>query len=200
MNREAEASLQMLLEGNERFRSGQSNHYRYPADFIRELGDGQEPQAAVIACVDGRVVPEILFDQPLGSLFVSKVPGNTASDSAKWMLEIAVQEMRVPLVLVLGHTQCLAVGQVLRGQSGPGGSLRMDIARAVHSAKMKDSQDLYRQCVIENALQTARELRDESYSVREAVNSGRIEIRSALYDVHTGGVELLNVKEGSAAR
>ncbi|MFI5384676.1 MAG: carbonic anhydrase [Fimbriimonadales bacterium] len=200
MNREAETSLKMLIEGNERFRAGQSNHYRYPPDFIRELGEGQEPQAAIVACVDGRVAPEILFDQPMGSLFVSRVPGNTASDSAKWMLEIAVQDMKVPLVIVLGHTQCLAVGQVLRGQSGPGGSLRMDIARAVHTAKMKDPPDIYRQAVIENALQTVRELENESWAVRNALDAGRIDIAAAIYDVHTGRVEVLSAKEASGAR
>ncbi len=200
VNREAEASLKMLLEGNERFRTGQSNHYRYPPDFIRELGDGQEPQAAVIACVDGRVAPEILFDQPMGSLFVSRVPGNTASDSAKWMLEIAVQDMKVPLVLVLGHTQCLAVGQVVRGMSGPGGSLRMDVARAVHTARMKDPADIFRQAVIENALQTVRELQSDSWAVRRALDGGYLDLVAGLYDVHTGRVEVLSGKEAAPAR
>jgi carbonic anhydrase len=200
VNREAEASLKMLLEGNERFRAGQSNHYRYPPDFIRELGDGQEPLAAIITCIDGRVAPEILFDQPMGSLFVSRVPGNTASDSAKWMLEIAVQDMRVPLVIVMGHTECLAVGQIVRGQAGPGGALRMDIARAVHTAKMKDPADLYRQSVIENAIQTVQELKADSWAVRQALDAGKIEIMSALYDVHTGKVEMIDVKGGVVAR
>jgi carbonic anhydrase len=200
VNSEAAASLKMLVEGNERFRSGQSNSYRYPPDLIREIGAGQEPLAAIIACIDGRVAPEIIFDQPLGSLFVSRVPGNTASDSAKWMLEIAVEDMRVPLVVVMGHTECLAVGQVVRGMSGPGGALRMDIARAVHTAKMKDPADLYRQCVIENAIQTAVMLREESWSVRRALESGQIDIVSAIYDVHTGRVEFLNVPKETNAR
>lgn len=190
----------MLMEGNERFRAGQSNHYRYPPDFIRELGDGQQPQAAVIACVDGRVSPEIIFDQPIGTLFVSRVPGNTASDSAKWMLELAVQDMRVPLVMVMGHTQCLAVGQIVRGQSGSGGSLRMDIARAVHSARMKNPADLFRQAVIENAKQTIEELKISSWSVRSALDEGRIELVASIYDVHTGRVELIDVKGGVGAR
>jgi len=190
----------MLLEGNERFRNGQSNHYQYPLDFIRELGEGQEPQAAVIACVDARVAPEILFDQPMGSLFVSRVPGNTAAESAKWMLELAVGDLQIPLVVVLGHTQCLAVGQVMRGMSGPGGALRMDLARAVHSAKMKDPIDLYRQAVIENALQTVNELKGDSYAVRRAMDEGKIEIVAAVYDVFTGLVEVLEGKVASGVR
>lgn len=185
----------MLMEGNARFRTGQSNHYRYPPDFIRELGDGPEPLAAVITCIDGRVAPEILFDQPMGSLFVSRVPGNTASDSAKWMLEIAIGGMHVPLVIVMGHTQCLAVGQIVRGESGAGGPARMEIARAVHSAKMKNPGDIFRQSVVENALLTTNELKNQSFAVRRAVDAGEIAIISAIYDVHTGLVELLDVQE-----
>ncbi|HVT12661.1 MAG TPA: carbonic anhydrase [Fimbriimonadaceae bacterium] len=195
MNGEAQASLRRLLEGNERFRTGRSNHYQYPPTSIRELADGQEPKAAIIACVDGRVAPEILFDQPMGSLFVSRVPGNTASDSAKWMLEIAVQTLKVPLVIVLGHTDCLAVGQVVRGQSGPGGSLRMDVARAVHTARMKDPEDLFRQSVIENALQTALILQSESWAVRQAVDQEQTAILSAIYDVHSGCVEVIGAPQ-----
>ena len=190
----------MLLDGNERFRSGASNHYRYPPDLIKQLGDGQKPVAAVVACVDGRVSPEIIFDQPLANLFVSRVPGNTASDSARWMLELAVQDMHVPLVVILGHTGCLAVGQVIKGQAGPGGSLRMDVARAVHTAKMRDPADIFRESVIENALQTADILRSESVAVRLAMEQGKIEIISALYDVHSGRVEVLEAKPESNAR
>ncbi len=190
MNRDALASLELLLEGNRRFQAGESNHYHYPADLRREIAVGQEPQAAIITCVDGRVAPEIIFDQPLGSLFVSRVPANVASDSAKWMLEIAVQNMQVPLVMVMGHTECLAVGQIVRGESGPGGSLRMNVARAVHSAKMKNPPDIFRQSVIENALQTVDDLKTESWALRNAMDSGKIEIVAALYDVHTGMVEL----------
>jgi carbonic anhydrase len=188
------------MEGNARFRNGQSNHYYYPADVIRVIGEGQEPQAAIIACVDGRVAPEILFDQPLGSLFVSRVPGATAADSARWMLELAVQGLRVPLVVVMGHTECLAVGQIIRNESGPGGGLRMDIARAVHTAKSKNPVDLFRQAVIETTLQSAETLRSESYAVRRALEAGTIDIISALYDVHTGAVELLDVKASAYMR
>jgi carbonic anhydrase len=92
------------------------------------------------------------------------------------------------------------VGQIVRGQAGPGGALRMDIARAVHTAKMKDPADLYRQSVIENAIQTVQELKADSWAVRQALDAGKIEIMSALYDVHTGKVEMIDVKGGVVAR
>lgn len=193
MNEEAAASLANLLEGNERFRTGRGRHFRYTPDDLRELAVGQEPRAAVVACIDARVAPEVLFDQPLGSMFVSRVPGNTASDSAKWMLELAVESMHVPLVLVLGHTECLAVRQVFRGENGPGGALRMDVARAVHAARLKEPEDPFRESVIQNALQTTGLLKNESFAVRRAIDTGALDIVTGLYDVHTGQVEMLDV-------
>jgi carbonic anhydrase len=182
----------MLLEGNARFRSGRSNHYRYPGDLIAEIADGQAPQAAVIACTDGRVTPEIVFDQPLGTLFVSRVPGNVASDSAKWMLEIAVTDLQVPLVIVMGHTMCLAVGQIVQGKSGAGGSLRMTVAQSVQRAKLREPEDLWVESVRENARNTVAELTSESHAVRSAISAGRLDLVSAVYNVHTGLVEVLD--------
>ena len=53
----------------------------------KALKEDMEPEvmdAAIIACADSRVSPDIVFDQPLGSIFASRVPGNVASDSAKY--------------------------------------------------------------------------------------------------------------------
>lgn len=38
------------------------------------LREPQHPKVAVLACSDSRVAPEIVFDQPLGSLFVVVSP------------------------------------------------------------------------------------------------------------------------------
>lgn len=191
MNPSAEDALTVLLEGNERFRSGQSFHHRYLPEDIARLAVGQAPRAAIVACSDGRVSPEIIFDQPLANLFVSRVPGNVASDSAKWMLEIAVTNMRVPLVIVMGHTECLAVRQVLEGEAGAGGTLRDDVARAVKEVRAQPGEDLFREAVKQNARQTTQALLRESSAVQEAVQASRLELVTALYDVHTGQVELV---------
>ena len=183
--------MQSLLDGNERFRNGQSKHYQYHPEFISELAKGPKPRAAIVSCIDARVAPEVLFDQPLGTLFVSRVPGNVASDSAKWMLEIAVTDLKVPLLVVLGHTECLAIKGVIESATGSGGSLRMDVSRAVHTAKMRHPQDLFFEAVKENAKQTSELLRAESFAVRQAVNQGELDVVTGIYDVHSGRVELL---------
>ena len=186
---EARASLDLLLEGNRRFRMGRPIHPSYNPEQLNALSKGQKPIAAVIACMDSRVAPEIIFDQPLGSIFVSRVPGNVAADSVKWMLELSVGELGVPLVLVVGHTGCLAIGQLLDGdKGGPGGPLRYEIRHAVLEAQSRRPADLYREAVIQNARMTAEKLVRDSLTVSNAVREGRVEIVSALYEMETGDV------------
>jgi carbonic anhydrase len=189
---EAQAALDELMNGNARFRQKQPKVTTYSKETLEDLARGQKPIAAVIACMDSRTAPEIVLDQPLGSIFVARVPGNVASDSAKWMLELAVGELHVPLVMVLGHTGCLAIGQLLEGdKGGPGGPLRQEILFAVYEAKSKNPADLHRQAVIENARWTATKLQRDSLAVHRAVVENRAEIVSALYEMETGEVHLV---------
>ena len=70
-----------------------------------------------MGCADSRVSPEILFDQGVGDLFVIRVAGNVVSKAdviVKGSIEYAVAELGVPLILVLGHTQCGAVKAALQ--------------------------------------------------------------------------------------
>ncbi len=177
-----------LLTGNARFRKGASEVHFYSAEEVSRLAsEPSHPRAVVIACSDSRVSPEIIFDQPLGCLFVSRVPGNCATESARWAVELAVGELGVPLVVVMAHTGCLAVGQIIDGRvGGPGGSMRLTISYAVHRARQHGTADLLREAVVENAKMSARELIDNLPPLRKALNAGTAQVVVALYDMPTG--------------
>ena len=193
LNDEARQILDELLEGNRRFREGTPKGHRYDADRISEVAAGAEPRAAVLACIDSRVSPEVIFDQPLGKFFTSRVPGNVCSDSAKWMLEIAVSNLKVPLVLVVGHTDCLAIKQVVEGATtGSGGALRYAVSTAVLRAKSKRPDDLFHQSIIENAIQSTEHLITESWALKRAMEAGQTSIAAGVYDVKTGLFQLLS--------
>lgn len=188
----AEAALESLMEGNQRFRACKPKNYVYTPEHLNELSKSQTPLAAIIACADSRVSPDVVFDQPLGTIFASRVPGNVASDSAKWMLDIAVKEFKVPLVMVMAHTGCLAVGQLLDGdKGGSGGTLRYEVLHAIAEAKAKNPKDLYREALIQNAKQTVARLQRDSYTVSRAIEAGALDIVPALYSMETGEVQLV---------
>ena len=106
----AEDALQRLREGNARFVSGDiepgSQHYLVRRE---QLAAGQEPFAIVVGCSDSRVPVEIVFDQGLGDLFVTRVAGNIVAPSQLGSLEYAVHVLGTRLIVVVGHSGCGAV-------------------------------------------------------------------------------------------
>ncbi len=186
------SSLDALLEGNERFRTGNGHAYTYTQENLRNLATTQNPIAAVLTCSDSRVAPEIVFDQPLGTMFAARTPGNVSADSVKWMIDIAVENLKVPLFMVVGHTGCLAVTQVVEGNiTGPGEPLRAQISLAHSHAKSKNPEDVVLATVKENVFITIDHLMNESYELRRSVEKGTTVVCGAVYDMHTGVVEVL---------
>ncbi|WP_261399339.1 carbonic anhydrase [Streptomyces misionensis] len=59
------------------------------------------------------VPPELLFDQPLGELLCSRTAGQVLDEAVLGAVQYGVQELGVPLVLVLGHERCAAVTATL---------------------------------------------------------------------------------------
>ena len=108
-----QTALELLQNGNS----------RYVADFARrpnsnsrrrlETGGGQWPFAIVLTCADSRVSPELVFDQGIGDLFVSRVAGNVATSEVIGSIQYAVQYIRTELVVVMGHEACGAVAAAI---------------------------------------------------------------------------------------
>jgi len=188
----AEEALQRLKEGNLRFASGQSVLHAYTDQELETIAIVQQPIAAIVACADSRVVPEVLFDQELGSLFVSRVPANVASDGTKWMIDIAIGEFHVPLVVVLGHTGCLAVKQIVDGLSGPGGGLRHRVKSAFQDVRLARREPVYECTIEQNALNTVKDLVMECPPLSHAVKEGKTLVKAGVYDMPSGLVQWLD--------
>ena len=110
------------------------------------------------------------------------------------MLEIALGEFKVPLVMVLGHSGCLAVGQLLEGdKGGAGGMHRFVVSNAVYRAKAKRPADLYRQAIEENVAQTAEQLVRDLYILRAALLEGTTSIVGGVYEMETGEAKLIDI-------
>jgi carbonic anhydrase len=192
MSKESQAALDEMLAGNKRFREGMSTPRCYSPDDLRMLAENQRPRAAIVACSDSRCAPSIVFDQPLGALFTSRIPGNVVSEGVKWMAELAVGTFGVPLLMVLGHTGCLAVQAVLEERTGgPGGTLRYGIYPAVQKAGSLPIERRLTEAVKENARHTAEVLVAESHIVRSAAEAGTLTVVPAVYHMETGEVEAL---------
>lgn len=134
-------AFRRLIEGNNRFVAGQASPPT-PARR-REVATGATPFAAVLACADSQVAPEVLFDQGLGDLYVVRTAGGVADPATVGALELAVERFRLPLIVVLGHERCdailLAVDTLRRGTAQPGqvGAVVEGLRPAVQLARLR---------------------------------------------------------------
>ena len=137
MNGLNEKGLEELLEGNRRFSEGERTCPNASPTRRREVAEGQNPFAVVIACSDSRVPPEILLDRGIGDLFVIRTAGNVIDDAALGSIEYAVEHLGVRLVLVMGHTRCGAVCAALQNSGAEGciGSVTKALLPAIEDAR-----------------------------------------------------------------
>jgi carbonic anhydrase len=143
------------------------------------------------------VPPEVVFDQGIGDLFTVRVAGNVASDdSVIGSIEYAVEELRVPLIMVLGHERCgaveAAIGVVTKSARLPGhiAGLVRPIEPAVRQAQ-KHPGDLVDNSVRANVGLTVTNLASSEPILAEAVHKGTVKILGARYDLETGVVEVI---------
>jgi carbonic anhydrase len=188
-----------LMEGNARFAQGRPlNPRRSPAEF-RAVAKHQNPLAVVVACADSRVSPELLFDMGVGDLFVIRVAGNVvdgAGVTVKGSIEYAIAELNVPLIVVLGHSNCgavkAAVKHIDQKDSLPGaiGGLVELIKPAVGKVQGKPG-DIYDNATRENVKVGVEKLRNLQPILAPRVKAGSVKVVGGVYDLQTGNVELL---------
>lgn len=106
---------QKMVEGNRRFIAGTPAHPHQDTARRAELASGQHPIATFLGCSDSRVAAETLFDVGLGDLFTIRNAGHMVTESAVASIEFAVGMLDVPLLIVLAHDSCGAVGAAVAG-------------------------------------------------------------------------------------
>ena len=160
---------------------------RYIEKYGNELQShvaGQQPYAAVLTCSDSRVSPELIFNAGLGELFVVRDAGNLAMGaSVMGSLEYAVCHLHVPLLLVMGHTNC---GALKAAEKGPGDSSSVGIIVDEIRCCFGGEDPLR-----DNVRRQEEMILERSPAIAEAVRSGVLTIQGAVYHLENGYVEFL---------
>jgi carbonic anhydrase len=183
-----EAALQELLAGNRRFTSGRTSAHRKDLAMLQQTHEKQEPFAAVLSCSDSRVPVEVVFDQTIGQLFVTRVAGNIVTPEIIASLEYAAAVLGTNTILVMGHSRCGAVTAAIQGLAVPGqiAALFPYIEPAVAEA----GPDLDATIRTNTRMQAAR-LRSASPLLTSLVDEGKLQITAGHFDIRTGSVSLL---------
>jgi carbonic anhydrase len=164
------------------------------------LSEGQQPFATIVCCSDSRVGPEQLFGAGLGELFVVRSAGNTLDIAGSGSVEYSVGELGVPLIVVLGHEKCGAVGAavdlVLNDTLFPGsiGDMIQPIVPAVLTAKRAKAEgDLVERAIDENVRRTVERLKRYSEPMlMDPQRNGKLVVVGAVYSLKTGAVRWLD--------
>lgn len=188
----AEEVLEILKNGNKRFISGKLEHPNHCEESRQNLASGQEPIATVLSCADSRVPPVDIFDQGLGDLFVVRVAGNVIGDHTLGSIEYAVKHLHTPVVIVMGHSSCGAVGAVASGAALEGhiATLGPAIQTAIKNVKEVEG-NLVNNASKELARQISVKIAESEPIVAELVQNGAVKIVPAYYDLLSGEVEFL---------
>ncbi len=181
-----------LLGGISHF---QKHVYPKHQDLFEELAQGQRPEALFITCADSRIDPCLLTQTKPGELFICRVIGNIvppypdAIGGVSATIEYAVGVLRVPEVIVCGHTDC----GVMRGALNPEALEAYPNVRAwlryaeVKQREAEPSPEFLVALAERNVVAQLKNLRSHP-TVAERLNGGDLRLHGWVYHIGPGVV------------
>ncbi len=192
-------SIQQMLENNrnwsERIRKEQPG-------YLKSIAHDQKPEILWIGCSDSRVGPDQLIGLPMGSVFVHRNVANifaTNDLNCLAVLEYAIDELKVPNIVICGHYGCGGVSAALEHSGVNPVDLWLDQVRFVYNRHAEELNKLGRD---ERANRLA-ELNVEAQVhnicrntiIREAWRRGQpVNVIGVIYDIHDGLLKQLGIE------
>ena len=199
--------LQILQEGNERFRTGK----RLTRDLERQLQAtalGQHPLAVILSCIDSRTPAELIFDLGLGDIFSIRIAGNITSPMVLGSMEYGCVVAGAKLIVVIGHTQCGAVtaavnlaGSQANAEQSTGCQHLEPIIREIQSAidlpscqhleqwPEQERANLVDAVARRSVSHTVERILQQSRTINRLVQEGKLAVVGGIYDVVTGQID-----------
>ena len=191
-------ALALLKAGNARFVNGRTKAERQlpSPEFAAKR---QDPFASIVSCIDSRVPPEIIFDQEIGDLFISRVAGNFVNNDILGGLEFGSKQYDSKLIVIMGHTRCGAVAGACAGVvQGFLTDTLANITPAVQTilqsgSELKCDHDSFVNKIAEkNVKLNMEKLLDRDRILRSYVKEKKIKLVGAMYNITDGKVRFLD--------
>lgn len=190
MIEKAQQALNILLEGNKNFVNGKNTAVHRTIDDLKALQKGQSPIACIVTCSDSRVIPELVFDQGFGDIFVVRCAGAVIGENILESVEYAVDHLKVPLVIVLSHDDCGVMKAAKSLYPKEPEHLEL-LIRSVY--EIIDSEtECYNELARNYTLTKKRKLLKRSQILRQAHHDRKFEIVRAYLKFDTGEVSIVN--------
>lgn len=188
--------LKKLIYGNKRFAENKSIKPRQTDADLKNNELGQKPFATIIGCADSRVPNEIIFDQGVGDLFITRTAGQVMAEASYGTIEYATEVLNTRLIVVLGHESCGAVQAAMKLPENPPGHV-VTLINAIKPASLyakkhaHDKDQTLDLAIRKNVIEQVELLRGLEPVLSRRFAKGDVLIVGAVYNLHSGEVEFL---------
>jgi carbonic anhydrase len=176
---------------------------------FEQMSHQQHPIATFFTCADSRILPAMLLQTKAGEIFTERTPGNIVprySDHVGGVtasMEYAVMVLRVPLIIICGHTDCGVMKAMLAPEqtSGmPALQTWMRHALAARDRLLRDhagasNEEKLRLITEYNVLEQLENLKTHP-AVEAGMAKGELEIQGWIYDIGGGSVSVADPQSG----
>jgi len=174
-------------------------------DFFTTIAHAQSPEILWIGCSDSRVGPDQLGGLPMGSLFVHRNIANifaTNDLNSLAVLEYAIDELKVPNIIVCGHYGCGGIHAALEHSGVQPVDLWLDQVRFVFNRHAKELNQLSPQLRANRLAELNVEAQVHNICrntiVREAWKRGqKVNVIGLIFDIHDGLLKQLGIEFNS---
>jgi carbonic anhydrase len=192
--------VEKFLGGVSRF---QKDVYPQHQDLFEKLAVGQRPGALFITCADSRIDPCLLTQTEPGELFICRVIGNIVPpypDSLGGVsatIEYAVGVLRVPDVIICGHTDCGVIKGALHPDALASFAAVWNWLRYanVQNRQAHPSPELLLAVTEENVVTQLKNLRSHP-AVANRLLEGGLSLHGWVYHIGSGIVTAYDEKSG----
>ena len=183
--------------------------FKKEGELVTRLArEGQKPQAMFIGCCDSRVIPEGILGAHPGDLFVLRnianvvPPFGTAHESTGAALDYAVNHLRIPHLIICGHTDCgglKALDGHLDALAEPSLAGWLKHAREAQTRVDRSRVEPTRRhrAICEQNVILQLEHAADYPAVYKALKASRLELHGWLFDLHGPQVYSYNPKTQS---
>jgi carbonic anhydrase len=199
-------ALARIAQGVAKF---QTEIFPTQRELFERLRLGQEPLALFVTCADSRVNPNLVTQTEPGEIFIERNPGNMVPPYVEFVggvtagVEYAMLALKVPLIVVCGHTDCGVMKALLHPEqveSMPGVQRWMSHGFAARHLMLRNFSDASEEDQLShitelNVLRQIEHLKTHP-SVRSRLGNGEIEIRGWVYDIGNGSIREADPESG----
>jgi len=202
----SQEALAKIVAGVRRF---QGEVYPSQREMFEKLKSRQQPIAMFVTCADSRVVPNLYTQTGPGEIFIERNPGNLVPHYGEFVggvsagVEYGMMVLKVPLVIICGHTDCGVMKGLLHSEQVQGmpavqewmrhaSEVRQRILRDHHDAGEEEKLRLITEY---NVLAQIENLKSHP-SVHARFTKGEVDIRGWVYDIGDGSIWAADPESG----